>query len=148
MGMQNLRGYCAPDKRRSPAACQALEETLRLRLRASREFPDSARGLDGKEPADVFPQQLREALVEVGADGDVTLVALVGGGELGDHAVALFQRVALELHGARLQSAIGRDHQEAQSGFTTGGAVVGEVLARGLQRAGPVSYTHLRAHET
>ena len=55
-----------------------------------------------------------------------------------DHAVAVFQRVALELHGAGLQGAIGGDHQEAQSGLAAGGAVVGEVLARGLERAGRV----------
>src|SRR5674476_801608 len=46
--------------------------------------------LDGEKAADVFPQQFGEALVEVGADGDVTLVARVSGGELGDHALALF----------------------------------------------------------
>src|SRR5664280_1777857 len=94
--------------------------------------------LDGEKAADVFPQQFGEALVEVGADGDVTLVARVSGGALGDHALALFEAVALELHGAGLQSAIGGDHQKAQSGLAAGGSVVGEVLARGLERTGRV----------
>src|ERR1035437_8319229 len=76
--------------------------------------------LDGEKAADVFPQQFGEALVEVGADGDVTLVARVSGGELVDHALALFEAVAPELHGAGLQSAIGGDHQKAQSGLAAG----------------------------
>src|SRR5260370_27062322 len=93
---------------------------------------------DGEETADVFPEELREALVEVGADGDVALVAGVVGRKFGDHAIAVFQCVALELHGAGLQGAIGGDYEEAQSGFAAGGAVVGEILARGLERTGRI----------
>src|ERR1017187_7343527 len=92
--------------------------------------------LDGEEAADVLPQQLGKTFVEVGADGDVTLVALVGGGELIDHRRAIFQPVALELHGARLQSAIGGDHPKTLSGLAAGCAAVGEVLAGGRERAG------------
>ena len=93
---------------------------------------------DGQEPAHVLPQQFRKALIQVGADGDVTFVALVGGRELGDHLRAILQTVAMELHGARLQSAVRGDHQKAQAGLAAGRAAVGEVLSRGCQRAGRV----------
>src|SRR5260370_39317057 len=91
---------------------------------------------DGEETADVFPEELREALVEVGADGDVALVAGVVGRKFGDHAIAIFQRVALELHGAGLQGAIGGDYEETQSGFAAGGGGGGKKLGRGLGRTG------------
>src|SRR5262245_36113233 len=82
-----------------PAQASAINVAQRRNMIASAR--------QGEEPAHVLPQQLGKALVQVGADGDVALVAAIVPGKLSDHPVPLFQRVALELHGARLQGSIG-----------------------------------------
>ena len=56
----------------------------------------------------------------------------------------------MELHGAGLQGAIGRHHQEAQAGLAAGGPAVGEVAARGFEGGGrvddPVGLVAARLH--
>src|SRR5689334_18559320 len=85
---------------------------------------------NSEKAADIFVEQLRKALVQVGSNGNVALVAAIGPGELIDHAPTLRERVSLELHGARLQHPICSHDQEAQSGLAPRSAPVLEVAAR------------------
>jgi hypothetical protein len=67
---------------------------------------------------------LRERFVEVRTNGDITFVTGVGAGELFDHTFLLTERVALELHRARLELTVRGDYEEPEACGAAGGTAV------------------------
>ena len=94
----------------------------------------SGDGLEREEAAHVLPQQLREALVQVGADRDIALVAvlvLVNSSIMRPRSSSGYRLNCIE-QGCSMPC--GGHHQESQPGLAAGRAAVLEVAARGFER--------------
>ena len=118
--------------RAAPIIGDPHEEIAAHPRRARRLRPASHREI----PLQVLSQQLPEPLVQVRPDRHVALIALVHLRELFHHPLLPVQRIPLEVHRARLQHPVRRDHQKPQPRLAPWPAVVFEKFPRVLQRRG------------
>ncbi len=101
---------------------------------------------EGEKLRDIFAQQLREGLVQIGTYRDIALIAGVFLREFADHARLFVKTVTFKLHRAGLKRPVAGDYQPPETRLAGGSAASGKILDGRFQGrfvvGNPIGFIH------